>query len=123
MLSKPKWAFWLAFLVGVCLLFCLHPPACMLSASAAIHTLHPHLKTGCTHPLPPACLQHAVSVKYATEHRCGVVVRGPGLSDQIGGTDPLKDNLPLEVGGCRWAGWTGWAGLGWAGCWQALQAV
>lgn len=45
--------------------------------------------------------QHTVSVKYATEHRCGVVVRGPGLSDQIGGTDPLKDNLPLLVS----AGW------------------
>lgn len=42
-------------------------------------------------------MQHVVSVKYATEHRCGVVVRGPGLSDQIGGTDPLKDNLPLLV--------------------------
>ena len=38
-----------------------------------------------------------MSVKYATEHRCGVVVRGPGLSDQISGTDPLKDNLPLLV--------------------------
>jgi 2,3-bisphosphoglycerate-independent phosphoglycerate mutase len=36
-----------------------------------------------------------VSVKYATEHRCGVVVRGSGLSDAISGTDPLKDNLPL----------------------------
>jgi hypothetical protein len=34
-------------------------------------------------------------VKYATEHRCGVVVRGGGLSDAISGTDPLKDNLPL----------------------------
>lgn len=41
-----------------------------------------------------------MSVRYATEHRCGVVVRGPGLSDQISGTDPLKDNLPLQVG-CR----------------------
>ncbi|KAL4448400.1 hypothetical protein ABPG75_005619 [Micractinium tetrahymenae] len=40
--------------------------------------------------------QHSVSVKYATEHRCGVVVRGPGLADQISGTDPLKDNLPLQ---------------------------
>lgn len=43
----------------------------------------------------PSFPQHAVSVRYATEHRCGVVVRGPGLSDQISGTDPLKDNLPL----------------------------
>ncbi|GMH33625.1 hypothetical protein BSKO_01459 [Bryopsis sp. KO-2023] len=36
-----------------------------------------------------------VRVKYATEHRCGVVIHGPGLSDCISGTDPLKDNLPL----------------------------
>jgi hypothetical protein len=42
-------------------------------------------------------MQHCVSVRYATEHRCGVVVRGPGLTDQISGTDPLKDNLPLLV--------------------------
>ena len=46
----------------------------------------------------PSYPQHAVSVRYATEHRCGVVVRGPGLSDAISGTDPLKDNLPLQVG-------------------------
>lgn len=45
----------------------------------------------------PGFPQHAVSVKYATEHRCGVVVRGAGLSDAISGTDPLKDNLPLQV--------------------------
>ena len=37
----------------------------------------------------------SVEVKYATEHRCGVRLRGPGLSDCISGTDPLKDNLPL----------------------------
>ena len=36
-----------------------------------------------------------VRVRYATEHRCGVVVSGPGLSDQISGTDPLRDGLPL----------------------------
>ncbi|CAI5729433.1 unnamed protein product [Peronospora destructor] len=36
-----------------------------------------------------------VSTKYATEHRCGIVFRGPGLCDKITGTDPLKDNLPL----------------------------
>ena len=59
-----------------------------------------------TSPLPDApppphslALQHAVSVRYATEHRCGVVVRGVGLSDQISGTDPLRDNLPLLVRG------------------------
>jgi 2,3-bisphosphoglycerate-independent phosphoglycerate mutase len=43
----------------------------------------------------PSFPQHAVSVRYATEHRCGVVVRGAGLCDAISGTDPLKDNLPL----------------------------
>lgn len=41
----------------------------------------------------PEC---TVSVKYATEHRCGVVVRGPGLSGEVGGTDPLKDGRPLR---------------------------
>jgi hypothetical protein len=54
-------------------------------------SLHP-CTTGLVLPSFP---QHAVSVKYATEHRCGVVVRGPGLTDAIDGTDPLKDNLPL----------------------------
>uniref|UniRef100_A0A7S3QZE0 Metalloenzyme domain-containing protein n=1 Tax=Dunaliella tertiolecta TaxID=3047 RepID=A0A7S3QZE0_DUNTE len=39
--------------------------------------------------------EHKVRVQYATEHRCGVAVSGPGLSDAITGTDPLKDNLPL----------------------------
>ena len=49
------------------------------------------------------CVNHLVSlfekvrVKYATEHRCGIVVHGPGLSGNISGTDPLKDNLPLET--------------------------
>ena len=45
----------------------------------------------------PSFPQHSVSVRYATEHRCGLVVRGPGLSDAISGTDPLKDNLPLQA--------------------------
>lgn len=40
-------------------------------------------------------LSYSVRVKYATEHRCGVVVSGPGLSDRISGTDPLVDNKPL----------------------------
>ncbi|KAI8055856.1 2,3-bisphosphoglycerate-independent phosphoglycerate mutase-domain-containing protein [Syncephalis plumigaleata] len=43
----------------------------------------------------PSFPEYSVAVKYATEHRCGVRVRGPKLSDQITGTDPLKDNLPL----------------------------
>ena len=38
-----------------------------------------------------------MSVKYATEHRCGVVLRGTGLSDAVSGTDPLKDNLALQA--------------------------
>ena len=45
----------------------------------------------------PSFPEHAVSVRYATEHRCGVAVRGPGLSDAISGTDPLRDNLALRV--------------------------
>lgn len=36
-----------------------------------------------------------VYFRYATEHRCGVVVKGPKLSGNISGTDPLKDNRLL----------------------------
>ncbi len=36
-----------------------------------------------------------IFVKYATEHRCGICIRGNNLSDQITGTDPLRDNLAL----------------------------
>mmetsp|Transcript_32653 Transcript_32653/g.82862 ORF Transcript_32653/g.82862 Transcript_32653/m.82862 type:complete len:503 (-) Transcript_32653:247-1755(-) len=43
----------------------------------------------------PSYPNHKVTVKYATEHRCGIAVSGPGLTDAVGGTDPLKDNLPL----------------------------
>lgn len=43
----------------------------------------------------PSFPQHTISVGYATEHRCGVCVRGPGLTDAVTGTDPLKDRLPL----------------------------
>ncbi|KAF2074108.1 hypothetical protein CYY_004593 [Polysphondylium violaceum] len=43
----------------------------------------------------PSFPQYQVDVKYATEHRCGVRVRGANLTDAISGTDPLKDNLPL----------------------------
>ena len=39
---------------------------------------------------------YTLTVKHATEHRCGVKVSGPGMTDQIIGTDPLKDNLPLK---------------------------
>jgi 2,3-diphosphopglycerate-independent phosphoglycerate mutase len=38
-----------------------------------------------------------VAVRYATEHRCGVRLRGAALTDNISGTDPLKDGLPLRV--------------------------
>ena len=43
----------------------------------------------------PSFPQHRVRVKYATEHRCGLVIEGPGLCDRITSTDPLKDNLRL----------------------------
>ncbi|XP_073060467.1 uncharacterized protein [Primulina eburnea] len=46
----------------------------------------------------PSFPQYEVRVRYATEHRCGVVVKGPKLSGNISGTDPLKDNrLLLEA--------------------------
>lgn len=46
----------------------------------------------------PSFPQYEVRVRYATEHRCGVVVKGPKLSGNISGTDPLKDNrLLLKV--------------------------
>jgi 2,3-bisphosphoglycerate-independent phosphoglycerate mutase len=35
--------------------------------------------------------------QYATEHRCGVLIRGPSLTSRITGTDPLKDNLKALV--------------------------
>lgn len=43
----------------------------------------------------PSFPEYEVRVRYATEHRCGVVVKGPKLSGNISGTDPLKDNLLL----------------------------
>jgi 2,3-bisphosphoglycerate-independent phosphoglycerate mutase len=46
-------------------------------------------------------IRYRVYCRYATEHRCGVVVRpeagAGGLSDQIEGTDPLKDGLVLRT--------------------------
>ncbi|KAL8528547.1 hypothetical protein ACS0TY_006100 [Phlomoides rotata] len=46
----------------------------------------------------PSFPEYEVRVRYATEHRCGVVVKGPKLSGNISGTDPLKDNrLLLQV--------------------------
>lgn len=43
----------------------------------------------------PSFPGYEVRVRYATEHRCGVVVKGPKLSGNISGTDPLKDNRLL----------------------------
>ncbi|KAJ8775111.1 hypothetical protein K2173_020115 [Erythroxylum novogranatense] len=43
----------------------------------------------------PSFPEYEVRVRYATEHRCGVVVKGPRLSGNISGTDPLKDNRLL----------------------------
>ena len=37
-------------------------------------------------PLAPGARSHALSVRYATEHRAGVVIRGPGLCDRVTGT-------------------------------------
>ncbi|CAL5223026.1 g5481 [Coccomyxa viridis] len=45
----------------------------------------------------PSFPHHTVTVRYATEHRCGVAVSGPDLSDSVSGTDPLKDGLPLQI--------------------------
>ncbi|XP_042504965.1 probable 2,3-bisphosphoglycerate-independent phosphoglycerate mutase [Macadamia integrifolia] len=43
----------------------------------------------------PSFPGYEVRVRYATEHRCGVVVKGPKLSGNISGTDPLKDSRLL----------------------------
>lgn len=44
----------------------------------------------------PEYPMYKILVQYATEHRCGVCIRGPDLSDCISGTDPLKDGLALR---------------------------
>eukprot|EP00741_Cyanophora_paradoxa_P007660 tig00001164_g7409.t1 len=44
----------------------------------------------------PSFPQHRVTVRYATEHRCGLSISGPDITDAIGGTDPLVDGRPLE---------------------------
>ena len=41
----------------------------------------------------PGFPDHVLKCQYATEHRCGVLIRGASLSSRITGTDPLKDNL------------------------------
>jgi 2,3-bisphosphoglycerate-independent phosphoglycerate mutase len=37
-----------------------------------------------------------ITAKHATEHRIGLKITNNYLSDQITGTDPLKDNLKLK---------------------------
>ncbi|KAL4460293.1 hypothetical protein ABPG74_000044 [Tetrahymena malaccensis] len=44
----------------------------------------------------PEYPEHHIKVQHATEHRCGVILSGPNLTDRITGTDPLKDNLALR---------------------------
>lgn len=43
----------------------------------------------------PGFEQYTVSTKHATEHRIGLKVSGPGLSNQITDTDPMEDGHAL----------------------------
>lgn len=43
----------------------------------------------------PGFPDHHIRVKYATEHRCGILIRGEGLSDAVTSTDPLRNGLRL----------------------------
>lgn len=45
----------------------------------------------------PGFEEYKVTCKWATEHRVGVKVTGPKLTNAITGTDPLKDNLLLRT--------------------------
>ena len=67
-------------------------------ADRSFHSWGVPLCAALSHPtLPPLpSFPHTtVTVRYATEHRCGVRIRGPHLTDAITGTDPLHDDLPL----------------------------
>lgn len=44
----------------------------------------------------PGFEDYFITVKHATEHRCGLKITGPNLSHHIEGTDPLKDHLLLQ---------------------------
>ena len=44
----------------------------------------------------PGYPEHYITAMHATEHRCGIKITGPNLSNAITGTDPLKDNLKLR---------------------------
>ncbi len=59
--------------------------------------LGPTLCDYLNHVALPNFPEYRVEVKYATEHRCGVRVRGKNLSGDITGTDPLRDNLKLKI--------------------------
>ena len=43
----------------------------------------------------PGFEEYKVSTRHATEHRLGLKISGPGLSNDVSDTDPLVDNLPL----------------------------
>jgi 2,3-diphosphopglycerate-independent phosphoglycerate mutase len=43
----------------------------------------------------PGFEEYVISVKHATEHRCGLKITGPRLTQKIEGIDPLVDNKPL----------------------------
>lgn len=40
-------------------------------------------------PVAPGGPEHVLSVRYATEHRAGAVLRGQGLCDRVSGTGAL----------------------------------
>lgn len=43
----------------------------------------------------PGYEEYSVNTMHATEHRLGLKISGPGLSNEITGTDPIHDNLRL----------------------------
>jgi len=43
----------------------------------------------------PGYENYKVKALHATEHRIGLTVSGPNLTNDITGTDPLKDNLKI----------------------------
>lgn len=45
--------------------------------------------------LVPGFEEYRISTMHATEHRLGLRISGPGLSNDISDNDPLSDNLPL----------------------------
>ncbi|PJF17199.1 hypothetical protein PSACC_02996 [Paramicrosporidium saccamoebae] len=47
--------------------------------------------------LIPSFPQHRAEIHYAKEHRCVIKIIGPSLSDEISGTDPTKDPMPIVI--------------------------